>query len=490
MAAQQNPLEVQKQLRRDGLKSVVDRYKLKMKRHKDHNNLVCLRYIQNKSNMKHTVSQECRGIVLDEDNSWAVACYPYAKFFNYKEKEAAKVDWKTSRVYKKLDGSIATLYHYSGTWHVASSSLPDGSGGLVNGLLFKDIFWEIWEAQGYALPNDKTICYMFEMLDPRHRIVCEVKQQRLVLHGTRSLSCFTERDHIKIAKKQNWLFTEPTPLKDLESCVLSASGIDPKQEEGYVVCDAQFRRVKIKSPAYVSLSYMSGDGRATGPRLLYISLRGESPEFGGYFPEYKDLLGHVDRALDYLCSIYNPLITHVCENYHLLQLSTERFVKRVVNPLTNGAAREVNVTLLQTICERFASLQKYLKAVPQKQAWGILKAEVPNFNACFTEDSNGLVIPCEQGAVGLLPVTSSSKQKPADFKRDIVTDVQELEDEWDKGDEEGEDEKQPKQEPSGGKKKKNKKSKSRGNTNGNAASGGRAPAKSRNLFEELQNLND
>lgn len=69
------------------------------------------------------------------------------KFFNHHERHAARLDWTTARVYvrhavpsgshwslvqEKLDGSLATLYFYADKWHVASTTLPDGSGRFGN----------------------------------------------------------------------------------------------------------------------------------------------------------------------------------------------------------------------------------------------------------------------------------------------------------------------------------------------------------------------
>ena len=36
----------------------------------------------------------------------------YVKFFNHGESNADIIDWKTARVYEKLDGSIITMYWY------------------------------------------------------------------------------------------------------------------------------------------------------------------------------------------------------------------------------------------------------------------------------------------------------------------------------------------------------------------------------------------
>lgn len=60
------------------------------------------------------ICQECRGLILDEDDNWKAICYPYKKFFNYNEPlgKAIKMNWTDVNVYEKIDGSLATLYLY------------------------------------------------------------------------------------------------------------------------------------------------------------------------------------------------------------------------------------------------------------------------------------------------------------------------------------------------------------------------------------------
>ena len=105
-------------------------YKLNARLHPQHP-LVQLSYSQRGSNLSNGVVQECRGLIL-EKGSWKVVAMPFLKFFNADEPAAVAVrnafDWRSARVYEKLDGSITTLYHYAGQWHVASMRLPDAAG--------------------------------------------------------------------------------------------------------------------------------------------------------------------------------------------------------------------------------------------------------------------------------------------------------------------------------------------------------------------------
>jgi len=63
--------------------------------------------------------------------------------------------------------------------------------------------------------------------------------------------------------------------------------MDPLTQEGYVIVDDQFRRIKVKHPGYIALHHMRGDGY--GPRrILEVILAGESDEVVSNFPEWKN----------------------------------------------------------------------------------------------------------------------------------------------------------------------------------------------------------
>jgi len=72
-------LEVQKFLRSEGLAALEEKYKIIARRHGEYPNLVCLKYHMIDSPMGERISQECRGLILDEDNDWAVVARPFDK---------------------------------------------------------------------------------------------------------------------------------------------------------------------------------------------------------------------------------------------------------------------------------------------------------------------------------------------------------------------------------------------------------------------------
>ena len=151
-------MELQKYLRSEGLDKLTETFNIKVNRHSDFSNLVCLKYSQIESPMGEIIVQQCRGIILDEDNNWKIVSYPFSKFFNYGEGHASQIDWSTAKVYEKLDGSLMTLYFYQGNWHAQSSGMPDAEGKVnVNEFTFRELFWQIWSELDYSLPLETDL---------------------------------------------------------------------------------------------------------------------------------------------------------------------------------------------------------------------------------------------------------------------------------------------------------------------------------------------
>jgi hypothetical protein len=78
------------------------------------------------------------------------------------------------------------------------------------------------------------------------------------------------------------------PITSLDEALKSVADM-PFSQEGFVVSDSQFRRVKIKSPAYVACHRLKGE--CVSPRRAWDLVRiQEHTEFLVYFPEYLDII--------------------------------------------------------------------------------------------------------------------------------------------------------------------------------------------------------
>ena len=275
----------------EGLDIIINKYVLKSKRHTVYNNLILLKYNQIESPRKHEIVDSCRGIILDEANNYNVVCYPYNRFYNYNEGVSESIDWSSSKIYEKLDGSLMTLYYYNNDWHVSTSGTPDALGSVQDNLTFKDLFWNIWNNLNYKLPQETNFCYMFEMVSPLNTIIVKHKEDVLYLHGARNLSTLQEVDPIVIAQKYNWKHAPIYNFNNLSSLLDVLKNVEPTQQEGFVVCDKNFNRIKIKSEQYVALHHLATsciENSMSDLRLITIIQNNEGSEFLNYFPKYKE----------------------------------------------------------------------------------------------------------------------------------------------------------------------------------------------------------
>lgn len=281
-----------------GVELLALRYAVTGKRHPEYPNLVQFKYSQIDSPMDDPMVQECRGVILDEANHWAVVARPFDKFFNYGEGHAAEIDWTTAKVQEKLDGSLCILYHYAGRWHVATSGTPD-AGGNCHGFSFsfRELFWRTFETQGLAaaeIGGLTNFTFMFELTSQYNRVVVAHETPALTLIGIR------HKDGTEYPP-ECWLnpgFPIATTYDFIAIAAIEESfqSFQPTSQEGYVVCDAAFHRVKVKHPGYVALHHLK-DGFGTR-RMVEIVRQGEISEIVVHFPEYRKEFEDIKNRFD------------------------------------------------------------------------------------------------------------------------------------------------------------------------------------------------
>ena len=280
--------------------------------------LVMFKYSQFDSDFMNPLVRECRGIILDED-TFDVVSYAFDKFGNYGEPYCPEIDWKTARVGEKLDGSLCKFVKFpDGNLLVSTNGSIDAfKAGLQDQIgcpysTFGELVVEAVriEAERRNMPasDGKLVwladmlepgyTYMFELTSPYNKIVVPQTETRLNFLGCRNNETFEEiyfTDHPLAG-----VFRTPKvfPLGSLEECVSAAKELT-LDHEGYVVCDAAFNRVKVKSPLYVSAHYMrSDDGSLSHRRAAELIKENQTDEFLTYFPEFKSDFDKMRAALD------------------------------------------------------------------------------------------------------------------------------------------------------------------------------------------------
>lgn len=263
-------------------------------------NFALLKYNQIDSDFTLDIVKECRGLIIDK-NTYEPVALSFVKFFNVQEPLADTIYWKESRVQEKVDGSKMLVWYniYESKWQISTSSNLDAYKANVSdfGITFGQLFdraLETLKIDNFYEMLDKNFCYTFELVSPESRVVVPYKKTKIYFIGLRYVPTFIEcnpdsAEHIcKVVPRP-----KEFPLPNLKSCLTATEAMGYDQE-GFVVVDKNWNRVKIKSPAYVAAHYLKNNGVNSRSRILSIIEKNEQAEFLGLFPEYKDMFDEIE----------------------------------------------------------------------------------------------------------------------------------------------------------------------------------------------------
>lgn len=282
------------------------------------NGKVNLNYDQIEAKDSDPLSQQCRGLILRE-NTFDVVAAPMFRFFNMEQVGvAASVDWSTASFEEKMDGTLLICYfdHILDRWFVGTRGRPeadvlmDDSGFTFTSLMdhtLKSIFGPGSNLQTFMNGHDRNKTYCFELTTPVNRIVCQYDDFNLTLLAVRDNGTLKEEnprpDEFGLVSIKTYSFSGNQNLIEI------IRGWDPKDHEGVVVKDANFNRVKVKSPAYVAYNHMR-DSLSTSVRgCLEIILLGKDDDVIGMLPDF------IAQRLVKLKSSVAKLITQTQQDY-------------------------------------------------------------------------------------------------------------------------------------------------------------------------------
>ena len=108
-------------------------------------------------------------------------------------------------------------------------------------------------------------------------------------------------------------------LNSLRACLEATKkmGFD---EEGFVVVDKYWNRIKIKSPAYVNVHYVKFSVGNSNAALLELIESNEQDEFLTYFPEWKEKVENTEKIM----SDYKSKLREAIEDVDKLGYETQK----------------------------------------------------------------------------------------------------------------------------------------------------------------------
>lgn len=293
-------------------------YFIKIKQDGDY---ILLEYNQLASDFNEPLVRECRGSIFRlEGAEWICVAHPFNKFGNVGEAYVPEIDWQSAVVYEKIDGSLMKMWYDRGEWHLSTNGTIDafkaplGDFGISFGDYFLDAFRSMipmlredininpWE---YLIKQlDKSYIYMFELVGPKNRVVISYEKPLIYLLGARSIYTHHEARPDQLYEQLFFAKLKTYALPSLKKCIARAKKMS-KDEEGFVVCDANFNRAKIKSPEYLIAAQLRNNGVITRRRLLQIIWDGKIDDFISYCPMYKaEAEAMLNNYLDFYDRLY------------------------------------------------------------------------------------------------------------------------------------------------------------------------------------------
>lgn len=283
-------MQVVKYLKEHGIAKLVSEFSIKVKEYPE--GLLVLGYDQIESPKAHPIVMECRGLILDTE--FNVVSRAFDRFFNYGEQPdtQAPINWSKATCFEKVDGSLIKIYKWKGDWHVSTRGTAFAES-TVNGfpLTFKDLVLKALGVQEHGFQMlcdswlDAAYTYIFEITAMENRVVKVYDGYTLHYLGARNNKTF-EHAHVLCEEHAFMLgarIINEYSFNSVEECIETAKHLKDL-DEGYVMWQDGKPVCKIKSPAYVAVHHIRGEG-LNPKRISQIVLTGETDEYLKYFPE-------------------------------------------------------------------------------------------------------------------------------------------------------------------------------------------------------------
>ena len=238
---------------------------------KKDNEYILLQYTQFLSDFSYDIVKECRGSIFKKvEDNYVCVCAPFTKFFNLGEEHAAHIDWNTATVLEKVDGSLIKVW-YDEVWHVSTNGTIDAYKAAASRGQYS--FGELFEKAIAMSVNDfmadrsKNVTYLFELISPLAPLTVQYNTTAVYYLGAIGNNTFHEYGNSLYEPFPNCKLPKRYKLYSEEEC-LKAVECMTANEEGFVIVDDDFNRVKIKSPEFLKAFHFINNNQCSIKAVL------------------------------------------------------------------------------------------------------------------------------------------------------------------------------------------------------------------------------
>lgn len=235
-------------------------------------------------------------------------CHPFDKFGNYGESYVREIDWKSARVTEKIDGSLIKVWYHGG-WHISTNGTINAQYAYVPNtqLSYYDLFIRALKKNGDPARDffewlNPDYVYMFELVSPDNRMTILYPEDAIYLIGVRDRKSDREFD-IDIFKQYFFRIYMPNMVKFPERYYLNTLGdcihatqLMSADEEGFVVCDDKFDRVKVKSEQYLIASHLRFNNSINVKKVIKLIRDEMIDDFCAYNEDYIGFVNDIKEA--------------------------------------------------------------------------------------------------------------------------------------------------------------------------------------------------
>lgn len=262
-------------------------YSLNIKEDTDLTSLYLLSYKKNISDLTNPIVKECRGIILEKETN-KIVCYTFNKSIehncNINDQYVSvpdAIDYNTTVIQESIDGTQIRLYYYNNEWQVATTRCINAKyARWQSDKSFYELFLQCNSSLDYDT-LDITKCYSFVIRHPENRIVVKYSIPSLchVLTRSKEEPYYESNDYIGVNKPEIITFDS---FNDILSTVENELSWNT---EGFVLCDINYNRMKIKSKAYLDIKELRGN--TNNLLYRYCELR-NSDDINNYLYYYEE----------------------------------------------------------------------------------------------------------------------------------------------------------------------------------------------------------
>lgn len=232
-----------------------------------------------------------------------------------------------------VHNSLIKMWHHNNQWRIATNGTIDAFTAEATdtksyGDLVVEALGGLDKVPDFCSILDKNYTYMFELVSPETQLIVSYPETKLYFLGRRNIVSMREDK-----EKPNYpgiRAPKQYPLSSIDECLAYVKTMT-KDEEGFVVRDKYFRRIKIKSPEYLIAFGANNNNRITEKRIIRMLKNNTIDDFLAYCPQHK---AKVDDVLSRIFAICAQLEDDWATNQPVS--SRKEFALRIKNLKTKG----------------------------------------------------------------------------------------------------------------------------------------------------------